>query len=54
MADVQQVCDLVAVLRGGRVVFRGSLGDLVGDDPTSAAAGDLEEALEPLYAGADK
>jgi len=51
LADVEQLCDRVAVLRGGRVAFSGALGELitdaVADDPAT-----LQDALEPLYAGA--
>ena len=51
MADIQRLCDLVAVLRDGELVFTGSLAGLTGDDLPDASAA-LEYALEPLYAGA--
>ena len=52
MADVLQVGDLAAVLRGGEVVFQGSLADLAGKEPADCSAHTLQEALEPMYAGA--
>ena len=52
LADVQRLCDRVAVLREGRLVFTGALAELTGDEPTAVAADALQEALEPLYAGA--
>ena len=33
MADVGRLCDELAVLRGGQVVFQGSLADLTGEGP---------------------
>jgi ABC-2 type transport system ATP-binding protein len=50
IADVESLCDEVAVLRNGEVAFNGRLDDLVGSNDHSPAA--LESALEPLYAGA--
>jgi ABC-2 type transport system ATP-binding protein len=50
LADVEQLCDRVAVLRSGELVFTGTLSELAGDE----AAGHLEVALEPLYAGAER
>ncbi len=48
LADIEQLCDRVAVLRAGELAFTGTLSELAGDE----SAGHLEEALEPLYAGA--
>jgi ABC-2 type transport system ATP-binding protein len=48
LADVEQLCDRVAVLREGELAFTGTLNELAGDEST----GHLEEALELLYAGA--
>jgi ABC-2 type transport system ATP-binding protein len=48
LSDVEQLCDRVAVLRAGELAFTGTLSELAGDE----SAGHLEEALEPLYAGA--
>jgi len=52
MADVGRLCDELAVLRGGQVVFRGMLADLTGEGPGESDVGSLQEALEPMYAGA--
>lgn len=50
LADVERICDHVAVLRCGELVFAGRVDELLAQ---SAAGGDdLESALEPLYAGA--
>jgi ABC-2 type transport system ATP-binding protein len=46
--DVEQLCDRVAVVRCGELAFEGPLDQL----PGSGQAGGLEQALEPLYAGA--
>jgi ABC-2 type transport system ATP-binding protein len=73
LVDVQRLCDRVAVLRGGRVAFLGSVDELTamaGRNSADALSGDseqpnevvhsldssrlFEEALEPLYAGADR
>jgi ABC-2 type transport system ATP-binding protein len=51
MADVEQLCDLVAVLRAGQVVFSGPLADLTGGDAAEPSPAALQEALEPMYAG---
>ncbi len=51
MADVGRLCDELAVLRGGQVVFRGMLADLAGEGPGEADVDSLQEALEPIYAG---
>jgi ABC-2 type transport system ATP-binding protein len=51
MADVERSCDRVVVLREGQVALAGTLAELVGGgSPASPAA--LQEALEPMYAGA--
>jgi len=63
LEDVRRLCDRLAVIRGGRVAFVGSLAQLTGSlDPLGAALAPshepplsentLEDALEPLYAGA--
>jgi ABC-2 type transport system ATP-binding protein len=52
MADVERACDGAAVLRGGRVLFAGPLAELVGDDENGVSADALQQALEPMYAGA--
>ncbi len=48
LADVQRLCDRVAVLREGRLVFNGELSELL-DRPTDEQEPSLEDALEPLY-----
>lgn len=50
LADVGRLCDSVCVLRGGRVAYLGSTADLAGD--ASPESANWEEAVEPLYAGA--
>ena len=52
MADVGRLCDEVAVLRGGQVVFHGTLADLTGEGPGGGDVDALQKALEPIYAGA--
>ena len=52
MADVGRLCDELAVLRGGQVVFYGTLADLTGNGPGTGDVGSLQDALEPIYAGA--
>jgi ABC-2 type transport system ATP-binding protein len=49
LADVQELCDLAAVLRSGEVAFAGPLDELTrqADDDQNAS---LEDALQPLYA----
>jgi ABC-2 type transport system ATP-binding protein len=49
LADMQRVCDQVAVLKYGEIAFAGRLNDLL---QRKSAAVDLEQALEPLYEGA--
>ena len=66
MGDVGRLCDELAVLRGGQLVFQGSLDELTGQGPGSGHRGGapaqrvgsrvavddaLQEALEPMYAG---
>ena len=46
LADVANLCDLVAVLRQGRLVFEGRPAELEARDGSS-----FERALEPLYKG---
>ena len=52
MADVGRLCDELAVLRGGQVVFQGMLAELTGEGPGGGDVDSLQEALEPIYAGA--
>ena len=51
LADVGRLCDELAVLRGGQVVFHGMLAELTGEGPGADNADSLQEALEPMYAG---
>jgi ABC-2 type transport system ATP-binding protein len=48
LADIQRVCDHVAVLKFGEVALAGRLDDLLGRDHADSA--DLEGILKPLYA----
>jgi ABC-2 type transport system ATP-binding protein len=48
LTEVQELCDTAAVLVGGRVVFDGTLPDLL-RDPKSGAPRHLETALQHLY-----
>lgn len=48
LADVERLCDRVAVLRGGRLAFEGTVDELAGHS-TSGAESSLESAVEPLY-----
>lgn len=50
LADVEQLCDRVAVLRFGELAFCGPLDKLTGDE-AAENHGSLQAALEPLYAG---
>lgn len=50
LADIQRVCDHVAVVKFGEIAFAGSLGQLLGEDSQEPAA--LEEMLKPLYESA--
>jgi len=66
--DIQRLCDRVAVIRAGKVAFAGRVSELIGaqtgatnpslisDWPAEHPSHDrsLEEALEPLYAGAER
>jgi ABC-2 type transport system ATP-binding protein len=52
MADVGRLCDQAALLRAGQVAYAGDLRDLLDDDRADFSAETLQEALEPLYAGA--
>jgi ABC-2 type transport system ATP-binding protein len=52
MTDVRRLCDRVAVLREGRLAFCGPLAELTGDAPADDSADALQDALEPMYAGA--
>jgi ABC-2 type transport system ATP-binding protein len=52
MADVSSLCDELAVLRGGQVVFRGMLAELAGAGTQAGQLATLQDALEPIYAGA--
>lgn len=51
VADVQRLCDEVAVLREGQLAFSGPLAKLLEDD-ADCSPDALQEALEPLYEGA--
>ncbi|MCS6866655.1 MAG: ABC transporter ATP-binding protein [Gemmataceae bacterium] len=48
LTEVQELCDVVAVLVSGRVVFEGPLAELL-RDPTFGSPRSLEAALESLY-----
>jgi ABC-type multidrug transport system ATPase subunit len=52
LSDVEQLCDRVAVLRGGRLAFSGALGELIAGATADDSATALQDALEPMYAGA--
>jgi ABC-2 type transport system ATP-binding protein len=52
MADVGRLCDEAAVLRGGQLVFRGTLAELTGRPSADIDVEAIQEALEPIYAGA--
>jgi ABC-2 type transport system ATP-binding protein len=52
MSDVGRLCDEAAVLRGGQVVFRGALAELTGRPQSGIDTAALQDALEPIYAGA--
>ncbi len=51
MADVGQLCDRAAVLRGGQLAFKGTLAKLTGEAATDIDVETLQAALEPLYSG---
>ena len=46
LPEVEELCDAVAVLVGGRVIHTGPLAKLLGDAPAGKR---LEAALKPLY-----
>lgn len=48
LPDIQRLCNRVLVLRQGRVVFEGLTGQLTAQ--ASSSGGDMETAVEPLYA----
>ncbi len=48
LADVEQLCDRVAVLRGGKLLVTGRVEELAGE-PERCTSTSLEEAVEPLY-----
>jgi ABC-2 type transport system ATP-binding protein len=48
LSEIEQVCDRLAVLVGGRVAFTGTVAELR-RDPKSGAARPLEQALDRLY-----
>jgi ABC-2 type transport system ATP-binding protein len=52
LGDVARLCDQVALLRAGQVAYAGQLRELLDDGPADFSAETLQEALEPLYAGA--
>ncbi len=52
MDDVRRLCDEAAVLRGGKLAFRGPLAELAGQSPAETDIDALQNALEPIYAGA--
>ncbi len=51
LAEVARLCDQIAVLRAGRVVYTGRVEDLASESVGSEHPG-FESALEPLYEGA--
>jgi ABC-2 type transport system ATP-binding protein len=55
LADVERLCDRVAVLHNGRVAFAGRIDELKSepdhDDSELASSSVFEDALEPYYAG---
>jgi ABC-2 type transport system ATP-binding protein len=52
MDDVRRLCDEAAVVRGGKLAFCGPLADLSGKSSGDTDADALQDALEPIYAGA--
>jgi ABC-2 type transport system ATP-binding protein len=52
VADIQRLCDEVALLRDGSVSFAGSLTQLAGEDQWNASTDALLGVLEPMYTGA--
>ncbi len=51
LGDVEQLCQRVAVMREGRLVFLGKLDELI-RDAAHGSPRSLEQALEPLYEAA--
>lgn len=51
LGDIEQLCDRVAVMRAGRLVFLGRLAELTWDAGRRGAR-PLEQALEPFYEAA--
>ncbi len=51
LTDVQRLCDRVAVLRAGRLVYAGSLDELMPEATADGPADALQSVLEPMYAG---
>ena len=51
LSEVEQTCDRVAVVVGGRVVKVSNMADLL-RDPTTGQPVSLEKVLQPLYEGA--
>lgn len=54
LADVRRLCDRIAVLRGGRVAYMGTVAGLAGQELTENDDTPLESAVEALYAGAER
>jgi len=55
LADVRRLCDRIAVLRGGRVAYQGTISDLAGEEQQlEDGDGSLESAVEAIYAGATR
>jgi len=54
LTDVRRLCDRIAVLRGGRVAYMGTVAGLAGQDMQDNDDSPLESAVEALYAGAQR
>jgi ABC-2 type transport system ATP-binding protein len=54
LADVRRLCDRIAVLRGGRVAYMGTVAGLAGQEMDDNDDAPLESAVEALYAGAER
>lgn len=52
LADVELLCDRIAVLRDGRAMFVGPVADLKHDTDLNCTGKPLESAVGPLYEGA--
>jgi ABC-2 type transport system ATP-binding protein len=48
LGDVEQICDRVGVLAGGRLLYSGTVADLA-RDPNTGTSCPLEQALDRLY-----